>query len=160
MLAHIHDAVLGAEAFGRPARIAAAMAPYLQHQDLLATASCESCPNGYIRHLLHADREAGYAVVALVWRPGQMSPVHAHRTWCALGVHAGVLTESFYTPADEAAGPVQNAVVLRSSGDTSHGPANPDLIHRLSNLSTGNAISIHAYGADFDRFGTDVNLIY
>ncbi|WP_237181073.1 cysteine dioxygenase family protein [Roseomonas haemaphysalidis] len=160
MLSDIHRAVIGTDGSDRPARIAAAMAPHLRQPDLLSAASCESCPNGYIRHLLHADREQGYAVVALVWRPGQMSPVHAHRTWCALGVHTGSLTEGFYALPDQAAQPVQTAALLRRSGDTSSGPADPDLIHRLSNLSMANAISIHAYGADFDRFGSDVNLLY
>jgi predicted metal-dependent enzyme (double-stranded beta helix superfamily) len=89
-----------------------------------------------------------------------MSPVHAHRTWCALGVHRGVLTEGFYALPEDKAAPMQTAAVLRERGNTSCGPANPDLIHRLSNLSLMNAISIHVYGADFDRFGSDVNQLY
>jgi predicted metal-dependent enzyme (double-stranded beta helix superfamily) len=160
MLADIHQAVIGGAAEQCSARVAEAIAGHLASPDLLDPGACQCCPDGYIRHLLHADPEHHYAVVALVWRPGQMSPVHAHRTWCALGVHRGLLTEGFYATTSGNPIPVQTAALLRTQGDTSHGPANPDLIHRLSNLSTGKAISIHAYGADFDRFGSDVNRVY
>ncbi|MFC7551922.1 hypothetical protein ACFQU7_05950 [Pseudoroseomonas wenyumeiae] len=95
MLADIHRAAVSDMA-GRPERVAAAIQAHLHDPDLLAGISCPSCPNSYIRHLLHADPGGSYAVVALIWRPGQMSPVHAHRTWCALGVYRGVLSEAFY----------------------------------------------------------------
>ncbi|WBV41689.1 cysteine dioxygenase family protein [Pseudoroseomonas cervicalis] len=147
------------ELAGREARIAAAIGAHLAEPDLLEGQPCPCSPERYVRHLLQADPEGGYAVVALAWRPGQMSPVHAHRTWCALGVYAGILTEGFYTP-DACGQPVQTGSVLRPPGATCHGPADPHLIHRLANLSSGEAISIHVYGAAFDRFGEDVNLVY
>lgn len=160
MLEQIRTAVSRTDPTTCPARIAQAIAPFLHEADLLGPAACESCPESYIRHLLHADRQLGYAVVALVWRPGQMSPVHAHRTWCALGVYRGVLTEGFYNLPEGETKPTQTAAALRRRGDVSHGPADPHLIHRLSNLSMAEAVSIHVYGADFDRFGSDVNRVY
>jgi predicted metal-dependent enzyme (double-stranded beta helix superfamily) len=86
-----------------------------------------------------------------------MSPVHAHRTWCAFGVHQGVLTESYYTPGEP---PVLSATRLLAPGAANHGAADPSLIHRLANLGCGNAISVHCYGVGYDRFGDSVNEVY
>jgi len=141
----------------RPAAIAEAIGGFAGRPDLLDGLECPCCPNHYIRHLLHSDAAGEYAVVALVWRPGQMSPVHAHRTWCALGVQQGVLTETYYAPGDP---PVPSATRLLAPGATSHGAAHAAMIHRLANLSCRTAISIHCYGVGFERFGSDVNQIF
>jgi predicted metal-dependent enzyme (double-stranded beta helix superfamily) len=140
----------------RDRAVAQAIAACATRPELLDGRNCACCPDGYVRHLLHNDPDGGYAVVALVWRPGQMSPVHAHRTWCAFGVHQGVLTETYYAPGDP---PVPSETRLLAPGGTGNGPADPRLIHRLANLSCRKAISIHCYGVAFDRFGADVNEI-
>jgi predicted metal-dependent enzyme (double-stranded beta helix superfamily) len=140
----------------RHAAVAAAIGAFVACDGLLDGRDLPCCPDRYVRHLLHADAAGGYAVVALVWRPGQMSPVHAHRTWCAFGVHRGVLTETWYTPGDP---PVPQATRLLAPGGTGQGPADPRLVHRLANLSCSTAVSIHCYGAAFERFGADVNLV-
>ncbi|MFC4165823.1 cysteine dioxygenase family protein [Teichococcus aestuarii] len=158
MLADIAAAARAPEA-ERPGRVAAAIAPYLAVPDLLAPGACPCNPERYVRHLLYADPAGGYAVVALAWRPGQMSPVHAHRTWCALGVYRGTLTEGHYAPGTSGT-PRQTGSVLRPRGATCHGPADPELIHRLANLSGEEAVSIHVYGVPYERFGADVNLVY
>jgi predicted metal-dependent enzyme (double-stranded beta helix superfamily) len=138
----------------RPAAVAAAIARHAAQPNLLAGRDCPCNPDRYIRHLL--GEGPGYAVVALVWRPGQMSPVHAHRTWCALGVHAGTLTEHFFTSGTP---PRPSAAILRRPGETSHGGADPDLIHRIANCSAETAISIHVYGVAHDELAQGVNLI-
>jgi len=140
----------------RPGAVAAAIAAFLPRPELLDGLDLPCCPDRYVRHLLLADPNCGYAVVALVWRPGQMSPVHAHRTWCAFGVQKGVLTETFYEAGDP---PEPRATRLLVPGATGSGPADPRQIHRLANLSCRSAISIHCYGVAFERFGTDVNLV-
>jgi predicted metal-dependent enzyme (double-stranded beta helix superfamily) len=45
-------------------------------------------------------------------------------------------------------------------GDISHAPPEPDAIHRLANLGTETAISIHVYGARFDQPGHAVNRVW
>lgn len=84
----------------RPAAVAEALAAFAAEPTLLAGHDCPCSPDRYVRHLLHSDPAGGYAVVALVWRPGQMSPVHAHKAWCAFAVHEGVLTETYYALPD------------------------------------------------------------
>ncbi|WP_372619641.1 cysteine dioxygenase [Falsiroseomonas sp.] len=141
----------------RDRAVAQAIAAHVARPELLEGRDCPCCPDQYVRHLLHSDPEGGYAVVALVWRPGQMSPVHAHRTWCAFGVHQGVLTETYYAPGEP---PVPCETRLLAPGATGNGPADPRLIHRLANLSCRTAISIHCYGVAFDRFGAEVNEVF
>ncbi|WP_426957452.1 cysteine dioxygenase [Muricoccus radiodurans] len=162
------DAMLSgiAAAARRPAEerdraVADVIAAYVADPLLLEGRDCPCSPDRYVRHLLHADAALGYAVVAIAWRPGQMSPVHGHKTWCALGIHRGTLTESFYAPGAEGEADLNlTASQLRRPGATSHSPADPLAIHRLANLSCREAISIHAYGVPYDRFGSDVNLVY
>jgi predicted metal-dependent enzyme (double-stranded beta helix superfamily) len=141
---------------GRDRDVAAAVAPYLGQPGLLDGVSCPAGAEKYTRHLLHAG--AGYSVLALVWRPRQMSPVHAHRTWCVFGVHRGWMTETLFTRDAAGARPV--ACVPRHAGEVAHAPADPDKIHRLANLGTTDALSIHVYGARYDRLGHDVNEIW
>lgn len=152
MLAAVADAVRGPAA-GLDARVADVLAAAAANPMLLAGVACP-CGDTYLRHLLHDGGD--YAVVALVWRAGQMSPVHAHKTWCALAVHRGILTEHFYTPG---APPRLASARLRFPGDISHGTADPDQIHRIANCCTETAISIHVYGTAYARFGQDLNLL-
>jgi len=155
MVAGISAALRRAE--GDPsAAVADVLGPYAADPTLLLGRDCPCRAETYIRHLLHEAPEEGWAVAALVWRPGQMSPVHAHRAWCAVGVHRGVLAETFYAPGEP---PAPTSIVMRRPGDTSHGPARPDAIHRLANLGTETAVSIHAYGLPYARFCTDLNSV-
>jgi len=155
MLADISDAARMAR---RDVEVARAISPYLGQPNLLAGRDCPCNPDRYSRHLLYNDSEGGYAVVAIVWRPGQMSPVHAHRAWCALGIHRGWLSETFFARQGGVVTPTGCAA--RAAGATSHAPADPDAIHRLANLGTEEAVSIHVYGVAFDRFGDGVNEVY
>jgi len=144
----------------RPVRVAAALGAHMLDARLLEGRDCPCRPDRYVRHLLHADAEAGYAVVALAWRPGQMSPVHAHRTWCAFGVHRGTLTEGHYTLPEEGEEPAQTGSVLCPPGAVRQGAADPRLIHRLANLGSVPALSVHVYGVPYEQFGDGVNLVY
>jgi predicted metal-dependent enzyme (double-stranded beta helix superfamily) len=138
--------------------VAEALAPYLGRENLLAGRDCPCNPQRYSRHLLHNNEDAGYAVVAIVWAPGQMSPVHGHRTWCALGVHRGWLAETYFSHEGDSVLPT--GCTQRTPGMTSHATADVNAIHRLANLGTQEAVSIHVYGVGFDNFGDGVNEVY
>lgn len=155
LCADVADAVTGA-IWQRDRRVADALAPYLGLPDLLEDHFCRCSQERYQRHLLHAGPD--YSILALVWRPQQMSPVHGHRTWCALGVHRGWMVESFFAPGES--GAVPRGCAARRVGDVSHSAADPDAVHRLANLGTETAISIHVYGARHDRLGEHVNRIW
>jgi predicted metal-dependent enzyme (double-stranded beta helix superfamily) len=138
----------------RPAAVARALALHAGVPDLLAGRDCSCHPDRYARHLL--GEGASHAVVALVWRPGQLSPIHAHKTWCALAVHRGTMTEHHFAPGEP---PRPIAARLLPSGATSHGQAGPELIHRLGNCSAEVAVTIHAYGVAYACFAEELNLI-
>jgi predicted metal-dependent enzyme (double-stranded beta helix superfamily) len=116
----------------------------------------------YSRHILHADPQGRFTVVALVWEPGQFSPVHAHYTWCAYRVLSGVLSETHYA-WDAAAGhayPFNS--MARIAGQSVCGHAGLELIHRLGNASHDDpapAVSLHVYGIDSERVSTHVNRV-
>lgn len=140
----------------RGQRVAAALLPYLGRPGLLDhEASCGS-PDRYTRHLVH--RGPDYTILSLVWMPGQMSPVHAHRTWCAFGLHQGHLVESFFR--NEASDTAPAGCVQRCVGDVGHSGPGQDTAHRIANLCIRKAVSIHVYGARYDRIGDDVNQIW
>lgn len=157
MLADIELAV-AAPLAERHAVVADAIAGHVADPTLLEGIDCPACLERYTRYELYSDPAGRYAVVALVWGPGQMSPIHAHHAWCAFGVHRGVMTEMYYH--NEGGETQPSATMLRVVGDTNAGPADPTQIHRLANLTCTPVISIHCYGVAFERMSTDLNLIY
>jgi predicted metal-dependent enzyme (double-stranded beta helix superfamily) len=155
VLTALLDGVAGAVSrSGCPRAVADCLARHVADPDLLAGCCCPSSGDRYARHLLAEDPAGRYAVAALVWRPGQMSRVHSHRVWCALGVHRGVLAETLFEP-DEV--PCPRETRLCRPGAVSCGPADPTLIHRIANLGCEDAVSIHVYGLAFAEFPTGVN---
>ncbi|CAG9183491.1 hypothetical protein LMG23992_05001 [Cupriavidus laharis] len=116
-------------------------------------------PHSYARHLVYADPLARFSAMLLVWRPGQSSPVHGHRTWCAYRVLRGTLSERHYQwdPATQRA--TQTGSAERRAGATFSVPAGLQHIHALGNASDAIAVSLHLYGVDQDQISTGVNLL-
>ncbi len=113
----------------------------------------------YARHLIYADPQQQFSILALVWAPGQASPVHAHRTWCSVAVYQGTLTETFYEPAQDRSTPVETRREIRSAGSTSFDGAG-HAVHALANLGGKNAISLHVYGVGGAQVATGINRIF
>jgi len=113
----------------------------------------------YTRHVLYAHPAGLFTVVALVWRPGQMTPVHGHYTWCSYVILQGSMTEDHYVWDRTARRAVLAGQVSRDEGDTAGSHAGLENIHRLRNTSEDVAVSIHVYGVDAPRVTTHVNRI-
>jgi predicted metal-dependent enzyme (double-stranded beta helix superfamily) len=92
--------------------------------------------------------------VALVWRPGQITRIHDHVTWCVLGVIQGVEHEELFDAGLRRVGESDNHV-----GHVS-GFAPPGDIHRVHNTGDETAISIHVYGTDVTRVGSSARRYY
>jgi predicted metal-dependent enzyme (double-stranded beta helix superfamily) len=123
---------------------------------LLDGVHCPGSPDRYTRHLVYAG--PGFSILALVWLPGQMSPIHGHRSWCALGIRQGTLVETCFTREDarltlDACRQLQPGMVSHSDGDDDH-------YHRVANLGVETAVSIHVYGVAFDRLGHGLNRMW
>jgi 3-mercaptopropionate dioxygenase len=137
---------------------------HLGAADLLTDEQCGSDPARYRQHLLHAEHDGSFSVVALVWLPGQGTSVHDHVSWCTTGVHEGEEHERRYrllpSPATgRAARLVATGDVVNAQGAVC-GFAPPGDIHRVWNAGAGRAISLHVYGADISRLGTSVRRVY
>lgn len=157
---HALGAALDAPGADPASRAAALLQPWLGREDFLEGCDCSPRPDRYARRLIHADPRGRFSVLALVWSPGQASPVHAHHAWCALGIHCGALQESFFELGDGSGSPMLRATLVRAPGTCSHAEARPDLIHRIANPGGGTAVSVHVYGVGADAVDHGVNRIY
>lgn len=140
------------------------LASHLGAPDLLTAEQRQSDPARYRQHLLHAEHDGSFSVVALVWLPGQGTSVHDHVSWCTTGVHRGQERERRYrllpaAGAEGAARLVATADVVSEQGEVC-GFAPPGDIHRVWNAGPSTAISLHVYGADISRLGTSVRRVY
>ncbi|WP_109479483.1 cysteine dioxygenase family protein [Paraburkholderia sp. C35] len=142
-------------AFARGVR--AALAEAAADASLLTDAQREGAASCYRRHLLAADPQGRYAIAALVWMPGQASPVHAHHTWCGYAVIDGVLTETVYdwNADSDCATAVRDQP--REAGAVSFTRSGRTGIHPLGNGSDGAAVSLHVYGVSGEQITTHVN---
>ncbi|MDH6108564.1 putative metal-dependent enzyme (double-stranded beta helix superfamily) [Kitasatospora sp. MAP12-15] len=142
-------------------RVADTLAPFLRHSDLLPPAQQEPDPAGYRQHLLHAEPDGSFSVVALVWLPGQQTRVHDHVSWCVVGTLLGAEEETVYRLAAEA-----DRTVLVPVATTVH-PAGavtyvvpPGDIHRVCNATSAKTVSLHIYGLDIRPHGTSIRRVY
>jgi predicted metal-dependent enzyme (double-stranded beta helix superfamily) len=153
----IEDAVRG-EPLNPQNAVARILASRVMDYDLLDGIHCAGSRDRYTRHLVYAG--PGFSILALVWLPGQMSPIHGHRSWCALGIRQGMLVETSFIRDDgmpyltlDACSQLRPGMVSHSEGDEAH-------YHRVANLGVETAVSIHVYGVAFDRIGHGLNRIW
>lgn len=127
---------------------------HLPGPDVLTAEQRLGSPDGYRSHTLHVEPDGSFSVTALVWRPGQVTRIHDHVTWCVFGVIQGIEHEELFDAAVNLVGRNDNHV-----GDVS-GFAPPGDIHRVHNTAGTTAISIHIYGTDVTRIGSSVRRYY
>jgi predicted metal-dependent enzyme (double-stranded beta helix superfamily) len=119
-------------------------------------------PDGYRSHVLHAEPDGAFSIVAMVWLPGQVTPIHDHVTWCVFGVLQGVEREELFALAEDG----DDGAILVAAGESANrsgevsGFAPPGDIHRVRNTGDETAISIHVYGTDVSRIGSSVRRSY
>jgi predicted metal-dependent enzyme (double-stranded beta helix superfamily) len=156
------------------------LARYLPVPGLLPDAARVSDPDHYRQNIVHVEPGGGFSVVALVWLPGQCTPVHDHVSWCVVGVYEGDEAEVRYRVEDSTGhvvddlgvAPDENGVVrspdhhlARTEESTNpHGSvcgfAPPGDLHQVWNAGEDTAISIHVYGADIGVLGSSVRRSY
>ncbi|WP_258175147.1 cysteine dioxygenase family protein [Actinopolyspora mortivallis] len=138
-----------------------ALRPFLDVPGLLREDQRVGDPEHYLQHVLHVEPDASFSVVALVWLPGQQTPIHDHVAWCVTGVYQGTESEQHYQLRQSPAGDylVPAGLVTNQRGQ-SCGFAPPGDIHLVRNCGTETAISLHVYGADIGRLGTSVRRVY
>ena len=159
LLAGIHGAMSNYTVDADRARaVAHVLQPSLGDPALLPPERCRSSPDGYRSHLVHVADDGAFSVVALVWRPGQRTPVHSHRSWCVVGVHHGIEREIGYEIGSHSGPPELQVTTNRCyrSGEVTWLPDGDGGIHAVENTGRTLAISIHVYALDYRLLGSSI----
>lgn len=139
--------------------VAGQLRSHLPTPDVLTAAEREGDLAGYRCHVLHTEPDGSFSVTAMVWQPGQATPIHDHVTWCVSGVLQGVEYEELFSLAADGSHLLDAGRNEGHPGNVS-GFAPPGDIHRVRNIGGGVAVSLHVYGADITRLGTSVRRCY
>ena len=139
--------------------VAAALERHLPSPSILTAEQRIGDPDTYRSEVLHSEPDGSFSIVALVWRPGQVTPIHDHVTWCVFGVIQGIECEELFELDGEGTCLVEAGDRVNRTGAVS-GFAPPGDIHRVRNGGDLTAISIHIYGTDVSRIGSSVRRHY
>ena len=141
--------------------VAELLAPFLQVDELLTPEQQEPDANNYQQHVLHVEPDGSFSIAALIWLPGQATPIHDHVSWCVVGVYKGTEGETCYQMRGsghdaylEVTGTKLN---VRGTVDALVPPGD---IHSVANASDSVAISLHVYGMDLDTLGCSIRREY
>ena len=149
-----------------PADCVLALAPLMldlirQARTFLEPIHYRSDPTHYARNLIYGTPDASLSLYALVWLPGQWTPIHDHGSWGVVGILEGVLEERNYVRvspdrgADEGIQLVRGGVILLGHGAVTSFVPNPDHIHVTGvPLERSRAVSLHLYGRMMSDFNT------
>ena len=147
-----------------PADCVLAIAPLML--DLIAHAATflqpqhyRADPLHYARNLIYDAPDASLSLYALVWQPGQWTPVHDHGSWGVVGVLEGVLEERSFARlspdrgANQSIALARGGVVLLGPGAVTSFVPNPDHIH-ITGVPAERlrVVSLHLYGRMMDCF--------
>jgi 3-mercaptopropionate dioxygenase len=156
----VRDAVAGDGDWRDTAElVAAALRQHLPGAGILTAEQRNGDPDRYRSHVLHVEPGGRFSIVALIWRPGQVTPIHDHVTWCVFGVIEGVEYEELFTLDESRGCLVEAGTSANATGEVS-GFAPPGDIHRVRNIGDRTAISLHIYGTDVERIGSSVRRHY
>jgi predicted metal-dependent enzyme (double-stranded beta helix superfamily) len=141
-----------------PHAIAERLRPLLATDGWLAPEHQRPGRDAYRQHLLHVSPSRRLSVVALVWLPGQTTPIHDHVSWCVVGVYRGIERETHYRLGYDSGAPhlIPTGTFEARAGHVEALVPPAENIHAVSAAGSGKTISIHVYGADIERLGTSI----
>ena len=141
-----------------------AVAPLMQNlaagaDRFLSGEHLRSDPAHYARNAIYLAPSGNLSLFALVWLPGQWTPVHDHGCWGVVGIVRGVLEERSYMSAsgeitaDSGIRLKRGGVILLNPGSVSSFVPNPDHIHRTGVAQERETcVSLHLYGRNMNSF--------
>ncbi|RFB75590.1 cysteine dioxygenase family protein [Methylovirgula sp. 4M-Z18] len=128
-------------------------------RSFLQPAHFRSNPEHYERNAIHISDDGNLSLFALVWLPGQWTPVHDHGSWGVVGIVQGLLEERSYMAAD---GEItrdtgirlrRGGVILLNPGSVTSFVPNPDHIHMTGVAAEREmCVSLHVYGRNMNSF--------
>lgn len=136
----------------RVAAVEKVLRQHLEGTSWLPPRCVETTSRGYARHLVHRDAEGRFSVVAMVWAPGQSTPIHDHAgVWCVEGVYAGRIRVTLY----DLLGPIDDGVArFRKHDRIEHGLGGTGCLippvehHTIECCGEEPAVTLHVYGAE------------
>jgi predicted metal-dependent enzyme (double-stranded beta helix superfamily) len=137
--------------------VAQALGPYLGADEVLSPEQRAGDPERYRQHLLHVADDGAFSLVALVWLPGQATPVHDHVCWCVVGVHEGDEEEVRYRVDGDRLAVTERLENPQGAVSVAMPPGD---IHLVRNAGDELAVSLHVYGADLSVSGTSIRRRY
>jgi predicted metal-dependent enzyme (double-stranded beta helix superfamily) len=142
-------------------QVASVLEPYLSDLGLLEAESLQPDPERYRQYVLHVEPEGFFTIAALVWLPGQKTPIHDHISWCTVGVYQGCELEVQYALESTSvkSAPTATCSALRKAGEVQALTPGAD-VHEVANPGPGIAISLHIYGADLNEIGSSIRRSY
>ena len=158
LIAALDEAVVADDYVAITCAVEEALCRLIANRDV-SLPDCLSKPDaaGYARRLIHHDPVRGYTALAMVWGPGQGTPVHDHDgLWCVEGVIEGQIEIVQYDLKE------RDGVRYRfetqppiSAGVGSAGRLIPPYdYHTIANADEANkAVTIHVYGGEMERCG-------
>jgi predicted metal-dependent enzyme (double-stranded beta helix superfamily) len=127
--------------------------------DFLGPEHFTSDPAHYARNAIYICPKGDLSLFALVWLPGQWTPVHDHGSWGVVGVVRGILEERAYMSAtgditgDSGIRLRRGGVILLNPNSISSFVPNPDHIHMTGvPEERATCVSLHLYGRNMDSF--------
>jgi predicted metal-dependent enzyme (double-stranded beta helix superfamily) len=132
----------------------------LASEDALEPADRVPWAAHYRPHLLTVAPSRRFSVMALIWAPGQVTPIHDHICWCVVGVLEGLEREQRFSLRQNEDGQrwlAPTADVMVNPGEISRLTPPEENIHQVRNAGDALAISLHIYGADISVCGSSVN---
>ena len=158
------EAKAAAARAAEPADCVEAVAPLLYRlingsRNFLKPEHFRSDPDHYARNAIHIGEDSELSLYALVWRPGQWTPVHDHGTWGVVAVVQGLLEERNLIRVDRG-GDRDVGIDLRRGGPILLGEGsvttfvpNPDHIHKTGvPEDRAQTVSLHLYGRAMNSF--------
>jgi 3-mercaptopropionate dioxygenase len=114
------------------------------------------CDAGYARNAIHVAGDDEMSLFALVWLPGQWTPVHDHGTWGVVGIVQGVLEEHAYSVEgceDSGFRLSRGGVNVLTEGAVCGFVARDDHTHMVGVREGQPAcVSLHLYGRNLNSF--------
>jgi predicted metal-dependent enzyme (double-stranded beta helix superfamily) len=112
-------------------------------------------PDSYARRLVYASPDLGYTVLAMVWGPGQGTPLHDHAgLWCVEGVVDGQIEVTQYRLLERDGRRCRfQRQETTTAGIGSAGRLIPPFdFHTIANARGGApSLTVHVYGGEMDH---------
>lgn len=147
----------------RAAAATALLPDLLAHPEAIGPEHRVPAEDCYQQHVVHVHPAGCWSLVALVWRPGQTTPIHDHRCWCVVGVLEGEEDEERFhlVRREERPALVRTTRTRQAAGSVCTLVPPQENIHRVSSAApTGITVSLHVYGDDIARCGSSINQVF